>query len=148
MAGLPKQYAKMGFKRGWAAYKALQSSARNTRRVKVNTVAKRRFARVRSFSRRATRNVRSGGNKFKPLLDAAIGGAIAGLALKYAPPQYNTPTTRLIVGAAAVYMGSGLVRDAGKVLIGMEAARMTTNLVGGSSSSSQMGTSSVSQTVY
>lgn len=67
----------------------------------------------------------------KPLLDVVLGGAAVGVALRFAPQQYNTPMTRLLVGAAATYMGSGYIRDAGKVLIGMEVARITGNMAGG-----------------
>jgi len=40
MAGLPKKYAKMGFKKGWKAYKALKSKAPKATRKKTATKAK------------------------------------------------------------------------------------------------------------
>jgi len=46
MAGLPKKYAKMGFKKGWAEYKKLKTSKKSRKatktRAKVRTVAKRK----------------------------------------------------------------------------------------------------------
>lgn len=46
MAGLPKKYAKMGFKKGWAAYRRSKSPRRAraaTPKRKVRTMARRRY---------------------------------------------------------------------------------------------------------
>lgn len=53
--GLPKKYAKMGFKRGWAAYKKINRAARTTPRKPV--IAKRRaytMAKKKYYRKRAT----------------------------------------------------------------------------------------------
>jgi hypothetical protein len=58
MAGLPKKYAKMGFKDGWAAYKAAtksKSSSKATKRtVKVKTVAKKKSGRKKAKVKTST----------------------------------------------------------------------------------------------
>lgn len=55
MAGLPKKYAKMGFKRGWAAYRRSKSKPRTASRTsrprKVKTMARRRYGRRRGGHR-------------------------------------------------------------------------------------------------
>lgn len=63
-SGLPKKYARMGFKKGWKAYKATKSRSRSS------PVKKRRvtMARRKTRRRRATRTIRryrkSGGSAF------------------------------------------------------------------------------------
>jgi len=51
MAGLPKKYAKMGFKKGWKAYKATKSTKKIT---KVRTVAKK--AKRRTYKKKTNNN--------------------------------------------------------------------------------------------
>jgi len=46
MAGLPKKYAKMGFKKGWAMFKKSKKSVKATKKTaKVKTMAKRKSTR-------------------------------------------------------------------------------------------------------
>lgn len=52
MTGLPKKYAKMGFKKGWRAFKATKKKTSRSTKAKVITTAKRR----RSRSRRSNKN--------------------------------------------------------------------------------------------
>ena len=55
MAGLPKKYAKMGFKKGWQLYKKTKSSKSKkatTKTLKVRTVAKKR----RSYKKKSNNN--------------------------------------------------------------------------------------------
>lgn len=59
MAGLPRKYAKMGFKRGWAAYKRARGTTRKrrtTRRKPVRTYARRRTYAPRKVVRRTRKN--------------------------------------------------------------------------------------------
>lgn len=79
MAGLPKKYAKMGFKRGWAAYKRVRGTTRRRRttrrRAPVRTYARRR----RTYApRRKVRNTRKSKLITKPFVDGLIssGGKI------------------------------------------------------------------------
>jgi len=69
MAGLPKKYAKMGFKRGWAAYKRSKRSRSPARRTTKNKVV--RTARKRSY-RRTYRRARTAGGSMKPIIDGLI----------------------------------------------------------------------------
>ena len=57
MAGLPKKYAKMGFKKGWKAYKAAKPTKSKivTKSItKVRTVAKK--AKRRTYKKKQTKN--------------------------------------------------------------------------------------------
>ena len=76
--GLPRKYAKMGFKKGWAAYKRTK---RQPVRRRPTVRSKQPMAR-RSY-RKVYRRARSGGGSFKPLIDGALAGAAGGLATKY-----------------------------------------------------------------
>lgn len=81
--GLPKKYAKMGFKRGWAAYKKAQRTPTRKRSVaatnrRVKTTARRR----RSYRRTARRAYTARGG-MKPIMDGAIGGVAAEAGQKY-----------------------------------------------------------------
>jgi hypothetical protein len=84
--GLPAKYAKMGFKRGWRAYKASKRGGSAPRKVKTKTVRRRK-----SYSRRGRRASR----KFTLPL-APIAGVIAGFTM--APPGWEAPVTALMRG--------------------------------------------------
>jgi hypothetical protein len=53
MAGLPKKYAKMGFKKGWREYKKTKARGRTRTARRVSTIPVRR--RTRTMARRRTR---------------------------------------------------------------------------------------------
>jgi len=83
--GLPKKYAKMGFKRGWKAYKASKRRTTSTRRrtpVKRTYRRKRPMARRRSYRRTARRAYTARGG-MKPILDGVIGGIAAEAGQKF-----------------------------------------------------------------
>ena len=50
MTGLPKKYAKMGFKKGWAKFKA--SKGKSTSRVKNKIKTRSRMAKVRKYGKK------------------------------------------------------------------------------------------------
>jgi len=78
MAGLPKKYAKMGFKRGWAAYKRARGTTTRRRRTTRRT-PRRAYARRRTYSRKVVRRTRRSGKLItKPFVDGLIssGGKI------------------------------------------------------------------------
>lgn len=62
-------------------------------------------------------------------MDAAVAGAGVGIVLSVVPSQYNTPVYRTVAGGMAAYFGNGYIREGGKLLIGMEAARLTSKAV-------------------
>lgn len=77
--GLPRKYAKMGFKKGWAAYKRTKSP---TVRRRPTVRKSRPMARRRSY-RKVYRAARGGGGKFKPIIDGFLAGAAGGLVTNY-----------------------------------------------------------------
>ena len=89
--GLPRKYAKMGFKRGWAAYKKTTKRPNPTRRS--NPMAARRRGRARRYMRRA----RTVGGGFKPIIDGFLAGAAGQLASNYLG-NYGHPVATLGIG--------------------------------------------------
>jgi len=80
LAGLPKKYAKMGFKRGWAAYKKTKRTRtvrRSAPRRKVRTVSRRR-----SY-KRVYRRARTAGGKQKAIIDGLMAGAAAAILPRF-----------------------------------------------------------------
>jgi len=77
--GLPKKYAKMGFKKGWAAYKKARRTPvkRKTTRRKGRTMARRR-----TYRRKARRAYTARGG-MKPIIDGVIGGVAAEAGQKF-----------------------------------------------------------------
>ena len=75
MAGLPKKYAKMGFKRGWAAYKRSKGTTRRRRTTRRRAPVRRTRARTRrTYSRRVVRRTRRSKLITKPFIDGLISG--------------------------------------------------------------------------
>lgn len=62
MAGLPKKYAKMGFKKGWAVYKKTKSKTKKSYTVTTRKV--RKVAKKKRSYKKATKKVQSFGNTF------------------------------------------------------------------------------------
>lgn len=96
--GLPKKYAKMGFKKGWAAYKRANNSRSTTR--SRPTMARRR-TRARRY---VTRRARSGYRRRKGLLSGNTGnmiiGAGAGFTSPYIPRVLGIWTLPVVFGVA------------------------------------------------
>lgn len=92
--GLPKKYAKMGFKRGWAAYKRARRSP--TRKVARRNPIKRRVYRT-ARRKKYIRYARGGGGKFKPIIDGFIAGAGGEIASRFLG-GYGHPVATLGVG--------------------------------------------------
>lgn len=75
MAGLPKKYAKMGFKKGWAEYKKLKSkkTRKATKRTaKVRTVAKKKRSYKKKTAKPSMMNTFAG-KVAKKLIPVAYG---------------------------------------------------------------------------
>jgi len=68
MAGLPKKYAKMGFKKGWKAYRAKKKSSSRKRASSARTRSKKTMAKKKT--RRRTRR----SSQWTPVLGAAAYG--------------------------------------------------------------------------
>ncbi len=115
--GLPKKYAKMGFKRGWAAYK---KSKRTTTRRKTTTrraAPKRRYtmARRRSYRRRARSAI--GGINTNAMMKGVIAGAGATLIKKYINVPYADDLAVLGVG---IFMKDKTLQTIGAVGLGSD----------------------------
>jgi len=93
--GLPKKYAKMGFKRGWAAYKASKrrSSKRSSKRKKTKRPRLKRTSRVRRSSTKSGRSTRRGTFNTQKILGlipkAALLAPMAMTALDKSKPLYQ-----------------------------------------------------------
>lgn len=97
MAGLPKKYAKMGFKKGWREYKKTKAKSRRTptrtRTTKKRTtrrktvkrrvvkMAKRKKARRRTTRRRKSTTRRTGGNNLISNILKISAGSLIGLGI-------------------------------------------------------------------
>jgi len=129
MAGLPKKYAKMGFKRGWAAYKRARGRTtrrrRTTRRKPIKTYARRR----RSYTpKRRVSRTRKSKLVTKPFIDGLISGG-------------GKIVLRKVLGSNPVYeagldIGLGWFRNnktlmAQGIVNGVTAFLPSLNLVGG-----------------
>lgn len=64
-------------------------------------------------------------------MNAVIGGALYGGALAFVPQQYNTKLVRAGVSFLAAYKGSGIIKNAGLIGLGMETASLTNGLAAG-----------------
>ena len=80
MAGLPKKYAKMGFKKGWAAYKRSKSSTTTPTRRKSSSIKRRTNKQMARKKRKTYRRTTSSG--FKPVQVLIGGGAYGALRAK------------------------------------------------------------------
>ena len=103
--GLPKKYAKMGFKKGWRAYKATKRATtqrrRSTRKYGVRKTARRAY--VRKNNRRSMK---------KSIPHPSVTGMASGLAIA-SYLNAGTPTTTKTgtsLGSVTV-MGDGVVKD-------------------------------------
>lgn len=92
--GLPKKYAKMGFKKGWAAYK-------RTKRSTARPKPKGRKTMAKGKSKKAYRYARGGGGRYKTIIDGILAGAGGALAEKYVGN----------IGHPAVTLGVGFFRN-------------------------------------
>ena len=71
--GLPKKYARMGFKKGWRAFKASKRTRRSTRKGGVRKTARRAYVRKN--------NPRSNNKMRKGIPHPSITGMASGLAI-------------------------------------------------------------------
>ena len=119
--GLPKKYAKMGFKKGWREYRKIRANPvkRKSRGVKMAR-RRRSYTRARKYVRRA----RTGGGGVKPIIDGALAGAGGLLATKYIG-AYGQPIATLGVG---YFRNNNTLKTLGAMQIG---AILVSSFVGG-----------------
>jgi len=126
--GLPKKYAKMGFKKGWAAYKKAQRSPPKRRR---STASKRRsqpMARRRNYRRTARRAYTARGG-MKPIIDGVIGGIAAEAGQKFLPGYGGALGTT----AAGYFMKNSTLKTIGGFQLGSMLGDMLPVIGGGGS---------------
>ncbi len=106
--GLPKKYAKMGFKKGWRAFKATKRATtqkrRSTRKGGVRKTARRAYVRKNNNPKRS--------NMKKSIPHPSVTGMASGLAIA-SYLNAGTPTTTKTgtsLGSVTV-MGDGVVKD-------------------------------------
>jgi hypothetical protein len=80
MAGLPRKYARMGFKRGWAAYNRSKKGSRSKIRGVSKMARRKRYSKKRSYHR-------SGGFSMGGVTKILIGAGIAALYEVYVSPM-------------------------------------------------------------
>lgn len=138
MNGLPKKYAKMGFKKGWRLFKA-SSSKTKTKKIKTKT----RFgtmARKRRFGKRSSSSKGFGMNK---IVNVAIG--VAGVALYevFISPMIPLSTmikniVELVVGIILIAMPKipSMLKAVGGAMVTINAFQLIYPLIAGMGSSS------------
>lgn len=103
MPGLPKKYAKMGFKKGWAAFKRSKRTRRTSSRKVSKTASRRRraYRRVKKYAGRAQSPIIG----FGTFAVGAYGGEV--LTDNYLRPwmQKNKYLGNSPMGQAAVLLG-------------------------------------------
>lgn len=117
MSGLPKRYARMGFAKGWKAYRASQSSSTPKRAAKVTRMAKRR--KYRGFARKAARRAGIGNSAALVQVDAMLYGAVRQKVSDAIAPV----TSKIPLGGVSDEVGMALVcwgisKYAGKGMLG------------------------------
>lgn len=98
MAGLPRKYAKMGFKKGWKAF--LKTKKRKTKTSR--TVYKMARRRKRGFFKKAYRKVKSG-LTFGNITKVFIGAGLAALYEVFVSPMI--PIDGLVKNLLELAMG-------------------------------------------
>jgi hypothetical protein len=105
LAGLPKKYAKMGFKRGWAAYNRSHKRTRKSKsRTQVKYMARRRKGGFRKKYRR-----HSGSMGFGSITKILIGAALAAVYEVFVSPMIPL---------------NGLIKNIGELAVGIMLAAM------------------------
>jgi len=120
MAGLPKKYAKMGFKKGWKAYK-------KTRSVKITTKRSRTMAK-KSYRRKSSTSIF--GKLNSPLMGAAGVVAYESFISPMIPLQGTAKDMLELVGGLYLSKKQGFIGATGKSLVTINAYQLVSGLVG------------------
>ncbi len=116
--GLPKRFAKMGFKRGWAVYKRSKKAPTRRRSTTRRAAPKRRYSmarRKRTYRRRS--NGALGGLNTNAMMKGVIAGAGATLIKKYLNVPYADDLAVLGVG---IFMKDKTLQTIGAVGLGSD----------------------------
>lgn len=134
MAGLPKKYAKMGFKKGWRAFKALKSKSKkrtvraSPRRAKKTTRRVTTVARKKKTYRKSSRGgllTGTSGQAITAFGYGALRNGASRMAQKYLGAnmagQYADNVVLGGVGLLGTMYGRGIVKKAGQAMLNAEA---------------------------
>lgn len=105
MAGLPRKYAKMGFKRGWAAFNRTKRKKRTVKTWSVSKMARRRKSGFRKFYRRAKSSM-----PFGNITKVLIGAGLAALYEVFVSPMLpiaNGMLKNIVELALGVFLAAG-----------------------------------------
>ena len=147
MVGLPKKYAKMGFKKGWRDYKATRKSTRkSTRKTRsVKVMARRRKGGFRRYIKRSYRKAKSGFS-FGTIAKTLIGVAIVAVYEVFVSPMI--PLDAMMknilefgIGVFLTMQGNPTLKSAGIALMVVNAYSLIVPYVSGMAGSSGVGTS-------
>ena len=136
MAGLPKKYAKMGFKKGWREFKKSKSKRKYTLRRTVSKTAKRK-TRTRTMAKKRTYKKKSSIGGVGKLM---LGGAIYGVAreplsqLSSKIPiigNFGDEVALLGISYLMATRTSGMLRQAGRAGLMIEAYNLARSGTGG-----------------
>jgi hypothetical protein len=135
MTGLPRKYAKLGFKRGWALFKRKKPAYRKSKQIKVQHMARRKRYFKRSNGMK--------GFSFGKIFDVVIGAASAALYEAYISPfiPLSGMIKNLLEMVAGIFLATSrgmpkMVRSFGTALAIVNAYALIAPYFSGSSSSS------------
>lgn len=88
MAGLPKKYAKMGFKKGWLAFKRRRKGRITKRKTGgLKTMARRRYGGIRRRYKRFAKRKAIGGISFGSVTKILVGAFAAAVYEVFVSPM-------------------------------------------------------------
>jgi len=129
MAGLPRKYAKMGFKRGWRAFKSSRGSKRKTSSYrKVTTTRRRSYKMAKKKSYRRAKGIF--GNLNKPLMGAVGVVAYESLISPMIPLQGVAKDLLELGVGAYLSKKQGFLGATGKSLVVLNSYQLMSGLVG------------------
>lgn len=122
--GLPKKYAKMGFKKGWRAFKASKRATtqrrRSTRKGGVRKTARRAYIRKNNPKRRTSMK--------KSIPHPSVTGMASGLAIA-SYLNSGVETTKGTGKFSVTSMGEGVVKDITDGELGKAFNTLSTNAI-------------------
>jgi len=124
MAGLPKKYAKMGFKKGWIAYKRTKKSSSS---IKVRKYKRSKTMTKKSYKRKSTSLL---GKLNSPLLGAAGVVAYESFISPMIPLQGTAKDMLELVGGLYLSKKQGFIGATGKSLVVLNSYQLVSGLVG------------------
>ena len=98
--GLPKKYAKMGFKKGWREFKASKRKRRTTRKGMVRRTARRAYVRKNNNPKRS--------NMKKSIPHPSVTGMASGLAIA---SYLNSGRAKSGTGSQTISATEGVIKD-------------------------------------